>query len=113
MAKTKKYKTQVTLKGGTFSLYRERDGAGDSGAMLQPNKWPTKYPATWDGFRNTGKNGQIIVGAAVRCGTFGARTMQYQDFWQTTPVTAILEVNADKTEVKFKTGNSIYIVKSR
>lgn len=84
-------------------LRRERDGAGDSGAMIQllrlgaDGQIETKFPKTIE---------DIEPGWAVRVGSIGARTYSSQDYWITTPITEILESTEDS--VRFKTGNSVY-----
>jgi len=92
--------TEVKLNGKRYSLRRESDGRGDSGMMLNAI-CPKEFKAV--------DKGVIKVGYAVQCGSPFARTMDNQDWWCTTPVSKILSVNDDKTEVRFKTGNSIYI----
>lgn len=81
-----------------YSLYRTRDGAGDSGPLSVALKR---------------ENGEIVkggdrpqVGYAMQVGSFYARTYQYQDYWQTTYITEILEERDDY--VRFRTGNSEY-----
>jgi hypothetical protein len=57
------------------------------------------------------QNGRPKVGAAMIVGSPYARTYSRQDWWQTTPITEILEerIEEDGTEyVRFKTGNSEY-----
>lgn len=94
----------------TYSLYRTRDGAGDSGGMS------LAIIPTYD--MDTNKvsnieykdNARPEIGAAMRVGSIYARTFG-TDWWQTTPITAILEerTEEDGTEyVRFKTGNSEY-----
>lgn len=94
-----------------YSLRRTRDGAGDSGSMS------LALIPTFD--QDTGKivhveeihDARPQLGSAMRVGSFFARTMQHQDYWQTTIVTKILEERTDEdgTEyVRFKTGNSEY-----
>lgn len=83
-----------------YKLTRERDGAGDSGPMslgigFDENDEPV--------FK---ENARPTIGMVMRVGTFMARTYQYQDWWQTTPVTEILEES--ENFVRFKTSNSIY-----
>ena len=103
----------VVLKPGKYSLQRERDSAGDSGPRLSSMKGPEgKELLYYDDLELVGENGEIRVGCRVECGSLTARSYSGQDFWLTTPVTEILEVNDDKTEVKFKTGNSTYIARS-
>ena len=91
-------------------MYRERDGRGDSGSMSMA------LVPTYDG------NGKVVdiqyingarpqVGYVMRVGSTYARTMQHQDWWQTTVISEIIEdkINEDGGEyVRFKTGNSIY-----
>lgn len=100
-------------KGARYSLRRERDGAGDSGPMLVPVYWKevTQDDGTKDYEMEFGERGTIQVGAAVRVGSITARSYQYQDWWQTTAITEILERNEDDTYIKFKTGNSVYELK--
>ena len=90
----------------TYSLQRERDGAGDSGNMS------TLLTPTFD--MDTGKivdveytaDARPQLGGVMRVGSHYARSYQAQDWWQTTIITEILE---DTPEcVKFKTGNSTY-----
>ena len=93
-----------------YSLRRTRDGAGDSGPMSDA------VTPIWD------DNGKLVdkiiehrarpkVGAAMVVGAPYARSYSAQDYWQTTPITDILE---ERTEddgaeyVRFKTGNSEY-----
>jgi hypothetical protein len=95
---------KVTMKPGRYAMSRVGDGAGDSGGMLI-----SIDPATQ---QTSGENGDIVKGCCIRCGSHFARTMQWQDYWTTTPVVEILEVNEDNSVVKFKTGNSVYEVKS-
>lgn len=86
-----------------YSLVRDRDGVGDSGLMCQildsksyqpiPN---TDYP---------------LIGCGVRVGSPYGRTYAAQDYWQTTPITEILEESINDAgywTVKFKTKNSTY-----
>lgn len=93
-----------------YSLRRTRDGAGDSGLMSDA------VTPIWD------SNGKLVdkiikhcarpqVGAVMVVGSPFARSYSAQDWWQTTPITEILE---ERTEddgveyVRFKTGNSEY-----
>lgn len=104
MISDKEITDRVKLNGGIYYLKRERDGAGDSGRMLNAiNPNTAQVEAT----------GEIIVGCCVQCGSPFAGTYSKQDWWLTTPVTEILKVNEDATEVEFKTGNSIYTIKAR
>lgn len=86
-----------------YSLIRERDGVGDSGPMchiLDAESWTPIEGETYP-----------RVGCGVRVGSYYARSYSGQDWWQTTPITEILEDSVD-TEgyrtVKFKTRNSVY-----
>jgi hypothetical protein len=95
---------QVMLKGNRFTLVRQGDSEGDSGNMLV-----SILPSSRDG--GTVLNGAITVGYCVRCGSSIARSFQWQDYWQTTPVVEILSVNEQEDEVTFKTkSGSIYTV---
>lgn len=88
-----------------YSLFRTRDGAGDSGqmslAIINAGAGRLVYE----------ENGRPAVGAIMRVGSHFARSYSAQDYWQTTPITEILE---ERTEddgaeyVRFKTGNSEY-----
>lgn len=90
-----------------YSLRRTRDGAGDSGPMSQAihlNAGPGDEHVYEE-------NARPAVGAVMRVGSYFARSFSAQDYWQTTPITEILEerTEADGTEyVRFKTGNSEY-----
>lgn len=82
-----------------YSLRRTRDGAGDSGPMSRSfvrlsGKWEDVGP-------------RPTVGAIIQVGSAGSRTYSWQDYWQTTPITEILEEREDY--VRFKTNNSEYI----
>lgn len=92
-----------------YSLRRTRDGAGDSGPMSDA------VTPIWD------DNGKLVdkiiehgarpkVGAVMVVGSPFARSFSAQDWWQTTPITEILEERTDDgTEyVRFRTGNSEY-----
>jgi hypothetical protein len=53
------------------------------------------------------------IGAAMVVGSHYARSFSAQDWWQTTPITEILEERTDPEDpdylyVRFKTGNSEY-----
>lgn len=84
-----------------FSLRRTRDGAGDSGPVSMVNRI---NPETSEIEHEHGQKPR--VGWAVQVGALGGRTYSVQDFWQTTPVTEILEERDDF--VRFRTGNSEY-----
>lgn len=106
----------IKLKGTHFSLKRilnkagvKNDGFGDSGLMFNCIAWrddECKTPIV--------THGEIKLGCSIQCGTPFARTMQWQDYVVTTPVTKILSVKEEngKMEVKFKTLNSTYIATS-
>ena len=93
-----------------YSLYRDRDGRGDSGQMSMA------LVPSYD------ENGKVVdlqyvhdarpqIGYVMRVGSVYARSYSAQDWWQTTVITKILEdtIAEDGSEyVKFKTGNSIY-----
>ena len=102
----------VVLKPGRLSLTRKRDGAGDSGPMWRLFDGPKTIESNEYVWVDDAKPGEIRVGCGIRCGSITARSFSAQDWWQCSPVTEILKVNDDKTEVEFKTGNSIYIAKS-
>ncbi len=86
------------------TLRRESDGAGDSGAMCEISRI---NPETNELERT---HGIPQVGWAVRVGSITARTYSSQDWWQTTPITEILEERETDGEhyIRFKTSNSIY-----
>jgi hypothetical protein len=84
----------------TYSLRRERDGAGDSG------------PASiiyWidDGKVKHENFGRPKVGCVVEVGSLTGRSYAAQDYWRTTKVTEILEETENR--IRFKTGNSTYV----
>lgn len=86
----------------TYFLRRERDNAGDSGPMSM---------ALWVEL-DTGQimhehNSRPRVGVAMRVGSHFGRSYTDQDWWQTTPITEILEESENR--VRFKTGNSTYV----
>ena len=82
-----------------YTLSRMSDKAGDSGSICN---------LLWeeDGEFKVEYHGRPRVGVAVMVGSSVTRTMQYQDWWQTSYITEILEDN--ETYIKFKTQNSIY-----
>lgn len=94
-------KDMDTLKGiyGTmYSLYRE-DGSGDSGGtsiVLWEDNGEVKME----------HNAKPRIGVCIQVGSSYARTMQWQDWWQTSYITEILEEREDY--IKFKTKNSTY-----
>jgi len=94
----------------TYSLYRIRDNAGDSGQMSDAYFWREGA----EGYPEIIHDSKPFVGAVMRVGSLYARTYSHQDWWQTTKVTEILEEwgEEDNIEcVRFKTGNSEYIWK--
>ena len=87
------------------SLRRTRDGEGEVGAGVQairinPHTDLLEYRQV----------DRPIVGWCLRVGSVTARSYSDRDWWQTTPVTKILE--EDETDdyyyCKFETGNSVY-----
>jgi hypothetical protein len=86
-----------------YLLVRESDGAGDSGPMCQILDFESYKPIEGETYPR--------VGCGVRVGSYMARTYSGQDWWQTSPVTEILEEYTDKNglrSMKFKTKNSVY-----
>lgn len=100
---------KVKLNGTRFSLKRNGDNIGDSGAILLSYKVPTKAGMSAEDLQ-AGVNGEVRVGCRILCGSNYARSYQYQDYWLTTAVVKILAVNKNKTKVKFATLNSVYTV---
>jgi hypothetical protein len=86
-----------------YSLRRHRDGAGDSGGMSM---------ALWEENNDLKFEHGVIprVGICIRVGSIYARTMEAQDWWQTSYITEIIsDEKTDKYhEIVFKTGNSTY-----
>lgn len=91
----------VKLPVGGYYLNRESDNSGNQGSMLR---------AIDNTGKQVGENGELHIGCSVQCGSHYARTMQWQDWWLTTPITEFLEVSDENKLVKFKTKNSIYTV---
>jgi hypothetical protein len=93
----------------TYSLRRTRDGAGDSGPMSSAVFY------NQNGEPERTENARPFVGAVMIVGSPFGRSFASQDWWQTTPVTAILREwvetrgNDECKCVHFKTGNSEYI----
>lgn len=81
-----------------YSLYRE-DGNGDSGG---------ESLAIWEeeGEVKFEHDARPRVGICIQVGSSYARTMQWQDWWQTSYITEIIEES--ENYIKFKTKNSIY-----
>ena len=101
--------------GGKFRLYRERDRAGDSGPVWRVYDGKVavkeqKYEWIEDA------SGLVRVGDGIRVGSLTARSYSYQDWWQCSPVTEIVEVKKNDEGkaywVKFKTGNSTYVAEA-
>ena len=89
-----------------YSLIRERDGVGDSGLMCEILDAESYKPIPNETYPR--------VGCGVRVGSHYGRTYSAQDWWQTSPITEILEESVNDLgyrTVKFKTRNSIYIWK--
>lgn len=108
--------TSISLGQGSYSLHRERDGAGDSGTIFKSLRWPEgKEACTLNELTQVGEIGEIHLGCAIYCGSVYARSYSQQDWWLTTPVTEFLDVKDDgvNIEVRFRTENSIYIAKGR
>ena len=84
----------------TYSLRRDRDGAGDSGPMSLV-AWQLE-----DGTIKYEHGARPRVGAIVMVGSLGGRSYAAQDYWATTTVTEILEDT--EFRMRFKTGNSVY-----
>jgi hypothetical protein len=86
-----------------YSLFRESDGAGDSGLMCEILDGESWTPIGGEDYPR--------IGCGVRVGSIFARTYSAQDWWCTTPVTEILEESVDEEgfrSMKFKTRNSVY-----
>jgi len=86
-----------------YSLVREDGNAGDSGPMCQILDAESGRPIDGETYPR--------LGCGVRVGSIYARSYSGQDYWQTTPITEILEeyINDDGYwTVKFKTRNSTY-----
>lgn len=89
-----------------YSLVREKDGRGDSGPMCEILDAESYMPIPNEDYPK--------IGCGVRVGSPYGRTYSMQDWWQTSPVTEILEETIDDKgywTVKFKTKNSTYIWK--
>lgn len=100
----------IKITGCHKSIRRDRDGEGDSGTMFNCIDPKTGKTVVYD---------EIRVGHIVQCGASYGRSYSAQDWWMTTPVTEILGVseesrkNGSKVQViKFRTGNSLYTVRS-
>jgi len=99
----------------TYSLYRTRDHAGDSGGMclgLVPVYDPEDSTKIID--KTFEDNARPRVGIVLRVGSHYARSYTAQDWWQTTLITEIVREWTDEDgseNVHFKTGNSEYLWK--
>ena len=99
-------KTRFEFQHGHYHLERESDGAGDTGGMLN---------AVWldeNGDVQSERN-VLELGKACQVGSLFARTNAKQDWWLTTPITRFLQVDEEKNEFLFQTGNSVYIFRAR
>ena len=87
-----------------YSLYRERDGVGDSGGMSDAAHLDERGDLIVE------HDSEPQVGKSIRVGSTYARTMESQDWWQTTPVQEILEREEGEgtLKIKFRTRNSVY-----
>jgi hypothetical protein len=105
-----------------YSLFRESDGAGDSGQMSCA-LYPIYDEKDSDIIVDVKyvHNSPPVVGASLRVGSPYGRTMQAQDYWTTTMVAEILDQWVEEPEdknrrkecVRFKTINgSTYVWKS-
>lgn len=95
--------TRIEFESSRYTLIRDRDGAGDSGPMLN---------AIWhDDEGNVQSEPNVLeVGKHVQCGSPYARSYSAQDWWLTTPVSEIIK-QGEEDDIKFvvfKTGNSLY-----
>ena len=89
-----------------YSLVREGDLRGDSGPMCEILDAESYQPIPGETYPK--------VGCGVRVGSYYARTYSMQDWWQTSPITEILEEGVDengKRRMKFATKNSTYLWK--
>ena len=86
-----------------YSLVRDSDGIGDSGPMCQILNEENYQPIPDEVYPR--------IGCGIRVGSFYARSYSGQDWWQTSPITEILQetINDDGYwTVKFKTKHSTY-----
>lgn len=82
-----------------YKIIRERDEVGDSGNMSTA-LWIEGDEVKYE------HNARPRVGVALRVGSLIARSYSYQDYWQTSIITEILEDTENR--VRFRTGNSVY-----
>lgn len=94
------------------SMYRHSDGSGDSGSMCEIFRY-VKDPSTPMGeeIRAVGWTRELLpegtrptVGYQVSVGSPYARTMQWQDWWQCSPVVEILKDEPDEVQFKTRSG---------
>jgi hypothetical protein len=86
-----------------YSLVRDGDNAGDSGPMCQILDAESYMPIEGETYPR--------VGCGVRVGSYIGRTYSMQDWWQTSPITEIIQESIDDAgfwTVRFKTRNSTY-----
>ena len=97
-----------------YSLRRTRDDVGDSGQMslaIHLNAGPGDEHVYEHGARPK-------IGSIIRVGSPFPRLNSSQDWWQTSPITEILDEWTETDDddnliecVRFKTGNSTYVWK--
>jgi hypothetical protein len=85
-----------------YSLTRLRDGAGDSGYLSTAIRVDHDAQTI-----HHEENARPQVGVIIRVGSVYARTYGYQDFWQTTEITEILEDTPELVTFRTKNG-SVY-----
>jgi hypothetical protein len=86
-----------------YSLVRDSDGSGDSGLMCEILDAESYKPIPDVTYPR--------IGCGVRVGSLNARTYTGQDWWQTSPVTEIIQETINDEgywTVKFKTRSSTY-----
>ena len=86
-----------------YSLIRESDGRGDSGPMCEILDAESYQPIPGEDYPK--------VGCGIRVGSPYGRTYSIQDWWQTSPITEIIEETINDEgywTVRFKTRSSIY-----
>ena len=87
-----------------YALSRIDGTAGDSGPLCEILDSESYKPIPGETYPR--------VGCGVRVGSPYARSYSAQDWWQTSPITEILEETVDRDGyriVKFKTRNSVYV----
>ena len=83
-----------------YSLFRESDNAGDSGALSELY-WLDEHKQV-----QSEPNGRPRVGVAVRVGTPFSRSFSTQDYWTTTPITEIVAEGRDFVTFKTRSGST-------